>query len=322
MIGIKDIAKAAGVSPSTVSNVLNDRKNVGEETRDKILALCEEMGYLPTHEKKKAKTIDNRTILFNFSDFDRRFYLRIIQGMSEYAEAKNYDLIVCTNKSCDKFMDKAFTSGAVTLDAEIDDNMLIEKANEGYPIVSLDRTLGFDNIKSIIVDNYTPMRELIEGLVRRYYKSFAYLGGFEGQDNTERFKALRDVLGQNNIMFKRENYIMGDYKEKSGIQAAKLLMLSDRLPDVLVCANDNMAIGAIKTFRKEGLRVPEDIAVTGFDDSELARVMGVTTVAVPNYERGYLAAQYLIENIEGAGNFETLKIPAKVKWRETTRNMR
>lgn len=319
MIGIKDIAKAAGVSPSTVSNVLNDRHNVGEATREKVLRLCKEMDYQPNLIGKSLKTGQNQTIMFQFSDFDRQFYLKIIQGISDYVSAKDYDLIICTNRSCEKFMNKTFTSGCIMLDIRCTDSMLLRRAAERYPIIVLDRLLEMPYIKSVIVNNYAPERELMEELVKIGYRRFAFLGGLDTEDNRERYQAFSDVLRESDIVFRRENYYVGDYREKSGYQAAKLLMLTENLPDVLVCANDNMAIGAMKAFRENGVRVPDDIAVCGFDDTEMAKVMGLTTVSIPNYERGYLAAQYLIENIDGACNYDTFKISAKVKWRSSTK---
>lgn len=319
MVGIKDIAKRAGVSPSTVSNALNGRKNVGEDTRERILELCREMNYQPNIIGKTLKTGRNHTIMFNFSDFDREFYLKIIQGISDCVYAKDYDLIICTNKSCEKFMNRTFTSGCIMLDWKCSDDLLIRNASEKYPIVVLDRLLQAPYIKSVVVNNYAPQHELMEGLVAKGYRRFAFLGGINSQDNRERFQAFKDVLDEHQIPFRRENYYDGDYREKSGYQAAKLLMLSENLPDVLVCANDNMAIGAIKAFKENGVRVPDDIGVCGFDDTEMAKMVGLTTVSIPNYERGYLAAQYLIENIEGANNFDTFKIAAKVKWRASTK---
>lgn len=319
MIGIKDIAKAAGVSPSTVSNVLNDRRNVGEKTREKVLKLCREMNYQPNIIGKSLKTGQNQTIMFQFSDFDRQFYLKIIQGISDYVSAKGYDLIICTNRSCEKFMNKTFTSGCIMLDIRCTDSMLLRKAADRYPIIVLDRLLEMPYIKSVVVNSYTPERELMEELIKIGYRRFAFLGGLDTEDNRERYQAFSDVLCENDIVFRRENYYVGDYREKSGYQAAKLLMLTENLPDVLVCANDNMAIGAMKAFRENGVRVPDDIAVCGFDDTEMAKVMGLTTVSIPNYERGYLAAQYLIENIDGACNYDTFKISAKVKWRGSTK---
>lgn len=316
MVGIKDIAKAAGVSISTVSNVLNGKKNVGEDTRKKILRLCEEMSYYPNTIGRALKSGTNNTILFNFSDFDRSFYLRIIKGISDYVNDNDFDLIICTKKSVEKYMRSNLTCGAIILDVKMKNEILNSAARENYPIITLDRIIDNPFIKGIVVNNYDPMCEMIQQIVDCGYRNFAFIGGPEQtQDNQERYKGFSDVLERNHIVFQRKNYFTGDYREKSGYNAAKIIMLSERLPEVLVCANDNMAIGAIKAFRENGVRIPEDIGVTGFDNCDLAEVMGLTTVAIPNYERGYLAAQSLIENMKGTRNVEPFKISAKVKWR-------
>lgn len=318
MVGIKDIAKAAGVSISTVSNVLNGKKNVGEDTKERILQLCKEMSYYPNTIGKTLKSGTSNTILFNFSDFDRSFYLRIIKGISDYVNDNDFDLIICTEKSCEKYMRSNLTSGAIILDAKMKDNVLNGIASERYPIVTLDRITDNAYIKSIVVNNYDPMYEMVQQLVDNGYRRFGFLGGPEHTaDNQERYKAFSDVLENNNIVFQRKNYFSGDYREKSGYSAAKIIMLGEELPEILVCANDNMAIGAMKAFRENGIKIPEDIAITGFDNCDLAEAMELTTVAIPNYERGFLAARYLIENVKGRRNVEPFRISAKVKWRNS-----
>lgn len=314
-MGIKEIAEAAGVSPATVSNVLNGRKNVGEETRERVLAVCRQMDYDCTRTRRKADS--NRTILFNFSDFDRQFYLKIIQGISDCVYANDYDLIICTSRSCERFMSKKITSGCIMLDVHCPDRLLIDTAGRDYPILAMDRELDQPYIKSLVVNNYSPMAEMTEELVARGYRSFAFLAGLDTTDTQERFIAFRNVLEKHRIPFNRKNYFLGDFREKSGYKAAKLLMLSENLPQVLVCANDNMAIGAIRAFRERGLKVPQDIAVTGFDGMPLSAELGLTTVDIPNYERGYLAAQQLIALINGSGDYSTFRISASVHFRES-----
>lgn len=318
MVGIKDIAKAAGVSPSTVSNVLNGKKNVGEDTRKKILTLAEEMHYVPNVAGKLLKTRENKTILFVFSDFDRSFYLNVLKGINDYLKDKEYDLLICTQRSCEKFMRNNMTSGCIILDASLDDSVVARCANEHYPIVVLDRIIDSDYVKSVIVDNYHAMCDLVQDLIDREYRRFAFVGGLESTvDNQERYRAFRDTLKKNNIHFPQKNYFSGDYREKSGYTAAKILALTDIPPEVLVCANDNMAIGAIKAFREDNIRVPEDIAVTGFDDNEYAHEIGLTTVTVPDYERGYLAALYLVETLKGKETAGVFRISAKIKNRKS-----
>lgn len=314
---IKDIAKAAGVSTASVSNALNGRKNVSNETRQKILRICDEMGYQSSSVGRTLNDTDAKTILFIISEFDRQFYLKIIQGISDQAEARGYDLIVCTNRSMDRLLTKSMTTGCVMLSMNCSNELLIRRARQGYPLVVLDRKINEPNIKSLLVNNYDAMKELTQALVDRGYRRFAFLAGPDTLDTQERFRAFSDVLKANHIAFNRDFFLSGDFREKSGSRAANLLMLSGELPQILVCCNDNMAAGAMQTFLSSGLRVPEDIAITGFDGATISELMGLTTVTIPNYERGYLAAQFLISNINGASNFEPFMIRASVTWRQS-----
>lgn len=319
MAGIKDIAKAAGVSPATVSNALNGRPNISASMRARILALCEEQHYQPNPASQCLKNGRSRTILFVFSDFDRQFYLQIIKGVSEYAYSRGYDLLICSARSCAKFMHRSFTCGCILLDRRVPDQLILQKASEDYPILLLDRNLDCTGVKSVLLDNYSVMRELAEGLFQRGYRAFAYLAGVETtQDNKERFAAVMDVLASHNIALPNEFHLCGDYTEKSGYQAARILMLSKRLPEVVICANDDMAFGMIRAFQENGLRVPGDISVTGFDDEKPAESLGLTTIAVPNYERGYLAAQYLFGCIDKTCDYSPVSIRANTVWRSGT----
>ncbi len=318
MTKITDIAKAAGVSPSTVSNVLNGKKNVGSKTKEKILSLCKEMDYEPNILGKTLKQGSNQTILFVFSEFDRQFYLKIIQGISDYVYSKGYDLLICTNRNCEKYMNKTMTCGCIMLDINSDDETIISKAKNDYPIVVLDRIIEHPYIKSMLVNNYTPQYELVEALIAKGCKRFAFISGPDSLDSRERHKAILDALEKHGLSLRREDYYTGDFREKSGYQAARLILLKEKLPDVLICANDDMAIGAYRCFRESGYKLPEKMSLVGFDDNILAKSMGLTTIQIPNYERGYIAAQYLIEGLEGIGDFTPFKVSAIIKWRKTT----
>jgi LacI family transcriptional regulator len=315
---IKDIAAAAGVSISTVSNVMNRRPNVGEETRLLVTRLCQEMNYIPNGAGKRLKSKQSNTILFNFSDFDRSFYLKIIEGINDYAGSHGWDLMICTTKSCEKYMRNNLTDGCIILDDRMKNETLDRAANKNYPIVVLDRHMTHPYIKSVLVNNYDSMEEMMETIAARGYRKFAFIAGPEHTDDTrERFQAFKDVLTHHDIPFHRKNFFAGDYRERSGCQAVNILLLAAELPEILICANDNMALGAINALKERGYRVPEDVAVTGFDNCEQAKTAGLTTVSIPNYERGFIAARSLIENISGKNNFDLMRIPAKVIWRKS-----
>ncbi|MCR5342730.1 MAG: LacI family transcriptional regulator [Butyrivibrio sp.] len=312
MVGIAEIAKKAGVSMSTVSNVLNNRKNVGQKTREKILKIADEMGYVHKTQNVESK---RKTIIVNFSDFDTLFYLDILRGINDYASKRDYHILVCTANDLVHYADNDTICGVIIIDSHTDDSTIISVANKNIPVITLDRELPHQMVKSILVSNYEGERQLMEKLIEKGYEKFAFLKGTDTEDSKERYRAFRDVLKENNIPFSRNDLYEGDWHEKSGAQAARLIMLQERMPQILVCANDMMAIGAINKFHDNGIRVPEDIAVCGFDDIIISRYLGLTTVNVPDYERGFLSSQALINIIDGIGDYETSHIGARVRWR-------
>ena len=318
MVGIKEIASLAGVSAATVSNVLNERPNVGKETREKVLKICRDHNFYPDITGKNLKSGKTKAILFTFSDFNRSFYLEVIHGIHDYAYAHDYDLLISTGRLSEKYMHSRITCGCIALDSKLPSDVVRHRANEDYPIVILDRVVDSRYVKSILVNNYDSMYSLVSNLVKAGNSRFAYLGGPEStDDNKERYSAFHEALKDNGISFKRDGYIAGDWLEASGKRAAQILMLTPNRPEVLVCANDNMALGAIKTFKENGIEVGKDILVTGFDNNILAEYNNITTIDIPDYERGYLAAQALVQNIEDEINTDTFRINAKIIVRES-----
>ena len=315
MAGIKEIAERAGVSITTVSNVLNKKKNVGARTREKVLSIAQELGY--NHKEQSGIDGKRRTIIVSFSDFDTLFYLDILHGISDYVSRQGYHILICNGDDLAHYSDPDEVCGCIILSSQILDAQVLAVADKGLPVITLDRELKHPMIKPMIVSNYEGERQLMQKLVDAGFKSFAYLSGQDTADNKERYTALRDVLRENDISFHRNDFYEGDWREKSGTQAARLIMLRDRMPEVLVCANDMMAIGAIRHFQENGIRVPEDISVCGFDDIIISRYLGLTTVSVPDYERGFLAGQALLNILDGTGDFDTYRIGARVKWRRT-----
>ena len=315
MAGIKEIAERAGVSITTVSNVLNKKKNVGARTREKVLSIAQELGY--NHKEQSGIDGKRRTIIVSFSDFDTLFYLDILHGISDYVSRQGYHILICNGDDLAHYSNPDEVCGCIILSSQILDSQVIAVADKGMPVITLDRELKHPMIKPMIVSNYEGERQLMQKLVEAGFKSFAYLSGQDTADNKERYTALRDVLRENDISFHRNDFYEGDWREKSGTQAARLIMLRDRMPEVLVCANDMMAIGAIRHFQENGIRVPEDISVCGFDDIIISRYLGLTTVSVPDYERGFLAGQALLNILDGTGDFDTYRIGARVKWRRT-----
>lgn len=323
MVSIKDVAKKANVSISTVSNALNGRANVSDETRQRVIEIANDMNYYPNTMARNLKVKKTKTIAFCFSEFDRNFYFQIIKGINDCVVNHGYDLIICAHHSIEKFLRNGFVDGALVNDKNVSDELILSTASQELPIVVLDRELKGDHIYPVVVDNYLAMETLVKDLLIKGYKNFAYVSGVEHtQDNIERFEGMRDTLRDHDIPFLQKHYHHGDFTELSGYQAARLMMISKDIPEVVICANDDMAIGVVKAFKELGLKIPEDVSVIGFDDIELSSLLEphLTTVSIPKYEWGIYAATILFRIlVENERHVVPNKIMAQTKWRQTSR---
>ncbi|QQO08480.1 LacI family DNA-binding transcriptional regulator [Breznakiella homolactica] len=322
MANIKDIAKAANVSVTTVSNVLNGKANVGPETREKILSLCREMDYHPNIMARNLKSGKTNTAMFCFSDFERSFYLKIINGINDCLHEHHIGMIICTHSAINSFLRNGFVDGAIVLDKSINDRQILDAASQDMNLVVMDRILDSPKVSSVVTDNRASMEELTKRLVQKGYRRFNYLGGIENTpDHVERYEAFKAVLKTNRIAFTPDNYYQGDYSVQSGIRAGNIMAMGGNLPDVVVCANDNMAAGVVQAFREFDVDVPKRVAVSGFDGDHMSELPDgyLTTAAIPRYEMGYLAAETLVKMMnEGMPAMER-KIKAPVVWGRSTR---
>lgn len=322
MANIKDVAKAAGVSITTVSNVLNGRPNVSQETRDRVLAFCRELDYHPNFMARNLKSGKKNTVLFSFSDFDRHFYLKIIEGIHDCLTENNIGLIICTKMTVDNFLRNGSSNGAIILDKSISNEQILAAAREDMEIVMLDRIINSPHIHSVLTENYTSMREMIAGLIKKGYRTFDYIGGVETtMDHAERLQAFHDALEAYHIPYGGIRYFSGDYTLKSGIQVGEEILKTGRTPEVVVSANDDMAAGVIETLQMNGYSIPQQIAVTGFDGDMLlsGQAPALTTISIPRYESGYKAAQTLIRILNGEKQPHVQRINTRVSWGDTTR---
>ena len=320
MTTIRDIAKAAGVSATTVSNVLNGRAKVSQQNRERILKICQEMNYTPNINARNLKYGKTNTVMFMFSDFERSYYLQIIKGIHECLEGHGLGMIVCTYSTSQSFLQNGLVDGAIVLDNNIQDSQILLAAEEKMKIVVMERYLESPDISCILTDNYNAMAQLTDGLLKKGYRKFSYIGAYENTLNhKERYDAFRNTLRDASVEFKEENYYLGDYSFSSGVKAARIMIMREELPEVVVCANDDMAAGVVSLFREMRIDVPHKIGVTGFDGTRIWELPDkyLTTVVLPCYEKGYIAAETLVNMIRGSDSV-TNKIKVPIRWGQST----
>jgi len=299
MATIKDVAKLAGVAVSTVSYALNNDAKISEETKKKILKAAEELNYYPSGAARNLKKQKSETIGLFLNDLSGPFYSQVVEGIQEVVASHGYNLIACStyggeNSSAHRFLREKFVDGAIIMGSSIPDSLILSIAGETFPIVVLDRELNADYVHSVLIDNLQGAYDAVTHLIQMGRRKIGYLSGpSNNYDNIRRFEGYKKALEDNGVAFQPRMVMQGKYTEAGGYQAMKVLLASNQLPDAIFAGNDEMAIGAIRAMQEENMKVPDDIAIVGFDDIMLAAYVQppLTTVRHSKYELGAIATQ-------------------------------
>lgn len=319
---IFDVAKRAGVSIGTVSRVINNRDRVHPETRERVLKAIRELDYHANALARGLASQQTATLGLVIPQVNDPFFFQIVRGVEEAASAANYSLLIASQSrlpaSEQRYLHlfrRGYVDAMVLASIKVHVHEVQEIIRQGIPIVLLQLDIG-KNIPTFLADNYGGGRAMAEHLVvDHHYQRVAYITGTDHTpDSQERLRALRDVLQENNLTLPPEYIAQGDYLRDSGYQAMRQLLDLPHLPEAVFAANDQMAIDAMMAIRDHGLRVPEDIAVVGFDDIPMASYVSppLTTVHQPVYELGWHAGQMALEIIHTNSDRPAMISPRKL----------
>ena len=315
---MKDVARRARVSVSTVSHVLNGTRKVSEETRGDVLAAVEELSYRPNLLAKGLKTRRTYTIGLLISDIQNSFFTLVVRGVEDEALSRGYHLFLCNTDEDPEREDEYITELAKK---RVDGLMVAPSMrrqghagrllDEGVPFVFVDRDVEGVDADVVSVDNREGMRLIAEHLVGLGHRRIAMISGpLDKASGYERHLGLRDALADLGVELKDSLVHFGDFRTSSGREGARELLGLPSPPTALVTANNQMTLGALLTINEMGLGVPGDVSVVGFDDPEWAPLTGppLTTLAQPTYEMGVKAAKMLLDRIETGPDGESRKV--------------
>lgn len=288
MATIKDVAKAAGVSISTVSYALNADPRIPEKTAAGIRRIAGEIGYFPSAAARNLKKRTTQTVLVAISDFGGPVYHNLLDGIHHELAKSNYTMIVSTGVSSENLLKERSVDGAIIADIHIADDTLAKVAKNFRPIIVLDRRIDESGIVDMTIDNERAMADLTRAVLSRGYRKIAYVHGVrETYDDVDRFAGFRRAMHEGGAAVHAEYW--GAFTKASGREIIDTLLSSARpLPDMFVCANDEMAIGIMDGLSAAHIRVPADIGVSGFDDIELASYYrpGLSTIRIDHFGWG------------------------------------
>lgn len=327
-VTLHELAKAAGVSASTVSRALNTTDHpVNDSTRRRILTLANQLGYRPNMVARGLKTDRTFTVGIIVDNIVSPFSPVIIRGIQDHLKVHNFFSVII-NADWDPEAETEAIHQLIgrSIDGIIFVESWLRGSNptldlENKPYVFVHRLFNTAYGNSVLVDERYGARLAVEHLVKLGHRRIAYVGGPQGWNaSTDRLAGYRAVLQELGIEFNPALVEEGNWEVQSGYPAAKKFLSLAQRPTAIFAANDLMALGAIYAIQEEGLRVPEDVAVVGYDDREIASISRptLTTVTLPCYEMGQASAQLLLTLLENqAGPPEPLRVRGKLIVRES-----
>lgn len=297
---IKDVAKLAGVSISTASYALNDQPNVHPETKARILNAAKELSYHPhgiARNLKKRQTNNVGVFIYAFAG---PVFSETLEGIRQTLQEHDFNIIVSSGTSSMNLLLERQVDGAIVFDNHISDDVLKHYAAHGMPLIVLDRLIHEENIYTSLIDNETLVYQLISDMIKQGYQHFAYLAGPENAfNNRMRYLGFEKALKQNSLT--PFAYYQGDFTIQGGYQIGKALIKKEKKPDFIFCANDESAIGLMQALKEEGINIPEDIAIAGFDHIILGQLMTpkLTTIDIDHKAWGKMVAKVMIDILKG-----------------------
>jgi LacI family transcriptional regulator len=310
---IRDVAREAGVSVATVSRVLNGSGPVHASTRRRIQEVALRLRYTPDSAARSLITRRTHTLGVLLPDIYGEFFSEIIRGIDQAAQAAGYHLLVSSSHNERAEIEAALRTmrgrvdGLIVMSPDVDAAALVANLPESTPVVLVNCAVRDAAFHEIDVDNAGGMRAMTRHLLAAGHARIAFVRGPErNADAAERLAGYRAALQEAGAESRAEWELPGDFTDAGGHRAGLLLLALRPRPTALMCANDSTAIGALSALREAGVRVPEEIAVTGFDDIPIARYVtpALTSVHVDIAELGIRAARALLHAVESKNRHE------------------
>lgn len=331
-VTIKDVAREAGVSISTVSKALNDVNVVKPDTKKRILEVAQRLEYSPNLIGQRLKSGSTQTIGFFTSSVTGPYFSLLMDALAHFSEKSGYGLNVYISSDRHQIMNTIrgnLFDGVLLFDLVISDQDLEILNSEKMPVVFLDRKYTSEYATSVIFDSFQAGYDVGNYLLNLGHRKIAYIAGFEGvYDSEQRLAGLRKAMAERSLAIPPSYLLQGLFEEEAAYNAVISFIHSARIqgteiPTAFVAGNDISAIGAMKALKHEGYNVPEDVSVIGFDDIDIAEYFSpaLTTIRNPIAAQARQSINLLLQLIKGARNVAAKVLPGELIIRKSARNI-
>ena len=332
-ITIYDIADQLGVSAATVSRALKDSSSVSVATRTKINALAEKLGYRHNHFASSLRLQKTHTIGVILHELNSYFITSVLSGIEKVAREAKYNLIIvhsAENASIEaanarNLFHKRVDGVIASLSFDTEDLSAFKQfQSKKIPIVFFDRVFENSEGVKVIINNYQAGYDATTHLIQQGCKRIAHVtSSLKRNVYAERLRGYRQAMHENNFKFDEKLLIVDGFKEQDAIRVAKRILAMKTLPDGIFITNDFCAAVVMQLLKDEGIRIPEDIAIVGFNNDIIGKVINpkLTTINYPGFEMGQVAASSLINHLKGLWDMNitnTLVIKSELIIRESS----
>jgi DNA-binding LacI/PurR family transcriptional regulator len=307
MTTIKDVAKCAGVSVSTVSRVLNGHPYVTYEVRRRVLDAIRELNYHPSRVAQRLRATDSRLVGVIFSDITNPFYINVLHSIELVFSQHDLSVLIGNangkpdlEASFVRLMQTEGVAGLIIAPTDEDAPALAKAVQNGLPIVVVDRRMNNIDLDTVLANNFAGARQAVEHLIRLGHSLIGLVSGpLHLTSGRERFAGYLQAMSDAQLHIDSSLARFGDYRQSSGYDLTCELLSLPHPPTALFVANNQMTIGALNAIHETGHVIPDDVAVVGFDDLSWAISLNppLTTVAQPAFDIGTHAAQLLLDRI-------------------------
>ena len=332
MATIQDVAQHAGVSIATVSRVLNGTAYVNEEVSARVRAAVKDLQYQPSRAAQALRANRSKIIGLLISDIQNPFFTALIRGVEDVANRNGYSLILC-NSDENAHKEQQYievlcaerVAGAIVVPTSEHSQKLRLFREHEIPFVAVDRRVKDRTTDAVLIDNVRGAYEAVTHLITNGYRRIGVITGpVSTTTGRERLEGYRKALREAGLVHDPSLERIDDFKGEGGHKCANALLDLEQPIDALFVTNNLMTLGTLAAIHERHLRIPEDIAVVGFDEMPWAALstISLTTVTQPVYELGSTAALRLFQRLQSPAGFtrQEIVLAPTLQIRDSTRS--
>ncbi len=328
-VTIYDVAQRAGVGIGTVSRVLNNSPHVREVTRQRVLQAIAALEYHPNPAARSLSLRKTATVGIIVPFFTRPFFVEVLRGVDSELVQNDYNLILYSveNKSLKDYYLRELpmrrrVDGLLLISLWLEESDVRALARARIPTVLIDS--HHPGFRSVTVDNVAGARLAVTHLIEQGHRRIGFISGrlddpFGFPTSRERFIGYCQTLEDHGIPFRADYHQIGEFTAQSGRACMERLLALDAPPTAVFLTSDTQALGALQAIRESGRRVPDDVAVVGYDDIEVAQYVGLSTVRQPMFQMGQEGVRLLLPTLNGEDAQQThVNLPVELIVRGTS----